>query len=100
MKGVEEATGVQAENKVEGGEACTGHALHVISPSNYEELLRKDPFAVSLCQTKARSTSAPLGGRDGGQLMLSYMVWGNETREKEVLMVETSSAISARAYIA
>ncbi|CAL1410943.1 unnamed protein product [Linum trigynum] len=82
-RGVEEAIGVQAEDEAEVEEACTGHELHVISPPNFEELLGKDPFAVSLCQTKATSTSVPLGGRDGGQSMLSYLVWGNETREEK-----------------
>ncbi|CAL1376105.1 unnamed protein product [Linum trigynum] len=81
--GVEEAIGVQAENGVKVEEACTGHELQVISPPNFEELLSKDPFAVSLCQTKATSTSVPLGGRDGGQSMLSYLVWDNETREEK-----------------
>ncbi|CAL1413020.1 unnamed protein product [Linum trigynum] len=80
---VEEAIGVQAEDGVKVEEACTGHELQGISPPNFEELLSKDPFAVSLCQTKATSTSVPLGGRDGGQLMLSYLVWGNETREEK-----------------
>ncbi|CAL1371039.1 unnamed protein product [Linum trigynum] len=80
---VEEAIGVQAEDGVKVEEACTGHELHVISPPNFEELLGKDPFAVSLCQTKATSTSVPLGGRDGGQSMLSYLVWGNETRDEK-----------------
>ncbi|CAL1356767.1 unnamed protein product [Linum trigynum] len=80
---VEEAIGVQAEDEVEVEEVCTDHELHVISPPNFEELLSKDPFAVSLCQTKATSTSVPLGGRDGGQSMLSFMVWGNETREEK-----------------
>ncbi|CAL1414715.1 unnamed protein product [Linum trigynum] len=82
-RGVEKAIGVQAEDGVEVEEACTGHELHLISPPNFEELLSKDPFAVSLCQTKATSTSVPLGGRDGGQSMLSYLVWGNETREEK-----------------
>ncbi|CAL1393676.1 unnamed protein product [Linum trigynum] len=82
-RGVEEAIGVQAEDGVKVEEACTGHELHVISPPNFEELLSKDPFAVSLCQTKATSTSVPLGGRGGGQSMLSYLVWGNETREEK-----------------
>ncbi|CAL1412046.1 unnamed protein product [Linum trigynum] len=81
-RGVEKAIGVQAENGVKVEEACTGRELQVISPPNFEELLSKDPFAVSLCQTKATSTSVPLGGRDGGQSMLSYLVWGNETREE------------------
>ncbi|CAL1379011.1 unnamed protein product [Linum trigynum] len=80
---VEEAIGVQAEDEVEVEEACTGHELHLISPSNFEELLSKDPFAVSLCHTMVTSTSVPLGGRDGGQSMLSYLVWGNETREEK-----------------
>ncbi|CAL1381180.1 unnamed protein product [Linum trigynum] len=80
---VEEAIGVQAEDEVKVEEACTGHELHVISPPNFKELLSKDPFAVSLCQTKATSTLVPLGGRDGGQSVLSYLVWGNETREEE-----------------
>ncbi|CAL1382925.1 unnamed protein product [Linum trigynum] len=80
---VEEAIGVQAVDGVEVEEACTGHELHVISPPNFEELLSKDPFAVSLCQTKATSTSVPLGGHDGGQSMFSYLVWGNETREEK-----------------
>ncbi|CAL1401401.1 unnamed protein product [Linum trigynum] len=80
---VEEAIGVQAEDEVEVAEACTGHELHVISPPNLEELLGNDPFAVCLCQTKATSTSVPLGGSDGGQSMLSYLVWGNETREEK-----------------
>ncbi|CAL1395514.1 unnamed protein product [Linum trigynum] len=79
---VEEAIGVQAEDEVEGEEACTGHELHVISPPNFEELISKDPFSVSLSQTKATSTSVSLGGRDSGQSMLSYLVWGNETRER------------------
>ncbi|CAL1388818.1 unnamed protein product [Linum trigynum] len=82
-RGVEKAIDVQAEDEVEVEEACTGHELQVISPPNFEELLGKDPFAVSLCQTKATSTSVPLGGRDGGQSMLSYLVWGNETREEK-----------------
>ncbi|CAL1391362.1 unnamed protein product [Linum trigynum] len=82
-RGVEEAIGVQAEDGVKVEEACIGHELHVISPPNFEELLGKDPFAVSLCQTKATSTSVPLGGRDGGQSILSYLVWGNETREEK-----------------
>ncbi|CAL1356452.1 unnamed protein product [Linum trigynum] len=79
-RGVEEASGVQAEDEGEVEEACTGPMLHVISPPNFEELLGKDPFAVSLCQTKTTSTTIPLGGCDGGQSMVSYMVWGNETR--------------------
>ncbi|CAL1400921.1 unnamed protein product [Linum trigynum] len=81
--GGEEASGVQAEDEVEVEKSCTGHELHVISPPNFEELLGKDPFAVSLCQTKATSTSVPLGGCDGGQSMLSYLVWCNETSEEE-----------------
>ncbi|CAL1382079.1 unnamed protein product [Linum trigynum] len=80
---VEEAIGVQAKDEVEVEEACTGHELHVISPPNFKELLGKDPFAVSLCQTKATSTSVPLGGRDGGRSMLSYLVWGNQMSEEE-----------------
>ncbi|CAL1389189.1 unnamed protein product [Linum trigynum] len=79
---VEEASGVQAEDEVEVEEACTGPIIQVISPLNLEELLSKDPFAVSLCQTKATSTSAPLGGRYGGQSIQLYLVWGNETREE------------------
>ncbi|CAL1406052.1 unnamed protein product [Linum trigynum] len=82
-RGVEEAIGIQAEDGVKVEEACTDQELHEISPPNFEELLSKDPFALSLCQTKATSTSVPLGGRDGGQSMLSYMVWGNETREEK-----------------
>ncbi|CAL1354981.1 unnamed protein product [Linum trigynum] len=69
--------------RIEVEEACTGHELHLISPPNFEELLSKDPLAVSLCHTKVMSTSVPLGGRDGGQSMLSYLVWGNETREEK-----------------
>ncbi|CAL1361141.1 unnamed protein product [Linum trigynum] len=80
---VEEAIGVQDEDEVEVEEACTGHELQVISPPNFEELLSKDPFAVFLCRTKATSKSVPLGGRDGGQSMLSYLVWGNVTREEK-----------------
>ncbi|CAL1403294.1 unnamed protein product [Linum trigynum] len=72
---VEEAIGIEAEDGVKVEEACIGHELQVISPPNFEELLSKDPFAVSLCQTKATSTSVPLGGRDGGQSMMSYLVW-------------------------
>ncbi|CAL1356904.1 unnamed protein product [Linum trigynum] len=83
VREVEEAIGVQAEDGVKVEEACTGHELHVISPPNFEELLSKDPFVVSLCQTEATSTSVPLGGRDGGQSILSYLVWGNETREEK-----------------
>ncbi|CAL1354025.1 unnamed protein product [Linum trigynum] len=79
-RGVEEAIGVQAEDEVEVEEVCTGPMLHVISPPNFEELLGKDPFAMSLCQTKTTSTSIPLGGCDSGQSMISYLVWGNETR--------------------
>ncbi|CAL1412493.1 unnamed protein product [Linum trigynum] len=82
-RGVEEASGVQAEDEVEVEEACTVHELHVLSPPNFEELLSKDPFAVSLCQTKATSKSVPLGGRNGGQSMLSYQNWGNGTREEK-----------------
>ncbi|CAL1410499.1 unnamed protein product [Linum trigynum] len=78
---VEEAIGVQAEDEVEVEEACTGHELHLISPPNVEELLSNDPFAVSLCHTKVTSTSVPLGGHDGGQSMLSYLVWAMR-REK------------------
>ncbi|CAL1381116.1 unnamed protein product [Linum trigynum] len=80
---VAEAIGVQAGDEVEVEEACTGHELHVISPPNFEELLSKDPFALSLCQTTATSTSVPLGGRNGGQSLSSYLVWGNETREEK-----------------
>ncbi|CAL1412088.1 unnamed protein product [Linum trigynum] len=79
-RGVKEESGVQVEDEVEVEEACTGHELHVISPPNFEELLGKDPLAVSLCQTKTTSTSIPLGGCDGGQSNISYLVWGNETR--------------------
>ncbi|CAL1395385.1 unnamed protein product [Linum trigynum] len=82
-RGVEEAIGVQAEDEVEMEEACTGHELHVLSPPNFEEFLSKDPFAVSLCQTKATSTLVPLGGRDGVHSMLSYLVCSNETREEK-----------------
>ncbi|CAL1361382.1 unnamed protein product [Linum trigynum] len=81
--GVEEAIGVQAREEVEVEEACTRPMLQVISPPNFKELLGKDPFAVSLCQTKATSTSVPLGGCDGGQSMLVYLVWSNETREEK-----------------
>ncbi|CAL1401980.1 unnamed protein product [Linum trigynum] len=76
-----EANGIQAEDEVEVEEACTSPMLHVISPPNFEELLGKDPFAMSLCQTKTTSTSIPLGGCDTDQSMISYLVWGNETRE-------------------
>ncbi|CAL1400728.1 unnamed protein product [Linum trigynum] len=76
---VEEAIGVQAEDEVEVEEACTGHELHVTSPPNFEELLSKDPFAVSLCQTTATSTSVPLGGRDGGRCH----IWFGEMRRKK-----------------
>ncbi|CAL1405955.1 unnamed protein product [Linum trigynum] len=79
-RGVKEASGVQDEDQVEVEEACTGHELHVISPPKFKELLGKDPFAVSLCQTKTTSTSIPLGGCEGGQSNISYLVWGNETR--------------------
>ncbi|CAL1387378.1 unnamed protein product [Linum trigynum] len=72
---VEEAIDVQAEDEVEVEEACTGYELLVISPPNFEELLGKDPFAVSLCQTKATSTSVPLGGRDGLIFILSIVEW-------------------------
>ncbi|CAL1411325.1 unnamed protein product [Linum trigynum] len=65
--GVEEAIGVQDEDEVEVEEACTDPMLHVISPPNFEELL-------------TASTSIPLGGCDSGQSMISYLVWGNETR--------------------
>ncbi|CAL1412112.1 unnamed protein product [Linum trigynum] len=82
-RGVEEAIGVQAKDEVEVEEACIGHELHVISRPNFEDMLGKDPFAVSLCQTKATSTSVPLGGHNGGRSMLSYLVWGNETSEEE-----------------
>ncbi|CAL1394782.1 unnamed protein product [Linum trigynum] len=81
-RGVEEASGVQTEDELEVEEACTDHDLHVISPPNLKELLSKDPFAMSLCQTKATSTSVPLGGRDSGHSILLYLVWGNETREE------------------
>ncbi|CAL1351991.1 unnamed protein product [Linum trigynum] len=79
-RGVVEAIGVQAEDEVEVEEACTEPMLHLISPPDFEELLSKDPFAVSLCQTKTTSSSIPLGGYDGGQSNISYLVWGNETR--------------------
>ncbi|CAL1378306.1 unnamed protein product [Linum trigynum] len=76
-RGVEEAIGFQAEDKVEVEEACTGHVLQVISPPNFEELFGKNPFAVTLYQTKTTSIVVPLGGSDGGQTMLSYHGWGN-----------------------
>ncbi|CAL1400492.1 unnamed protein product [Linum trigynum] len=79
---VEEASGVQAKDEVEVEEACIVSIIQVISPPNFEEVLSKDPFAVSLCQTKATSTSVPLSGRDGGQSIQLYLVWGNETREE------------------
>ncbi|CAL1355040.1 unnamed protein product [Linum trigynum] len=60
-RGVKEASCVQAKDEVEVEEACTGHELHVISPPNFEELLGKYPFAMSLCQTKTTSTLIPLG---------------------------------------
>ncbi|CAL1402840.1 unnamed protein product [Linum trigynum] len=81
-RGVEEESGAQAEDEVEVEEACTGPIIQVISPPNFEELLSKDPFAMSLCQTKATSKLVPLGGRDGGQSIRLYLVWGNETREE------------------
>ncbi|CAL1360999.1 unnamed protein product [Linum trigynum] len=62
--------------------SCTGHELHVVSTPNFKELLGKDSFAVSLCQTKDTSSLVPLGGCDGGQSMLSYLVWGYEIREE------------------
>ncbi|CAL1381900.1 unnamed protein product [Linum trigynum] len=80
VRGVEEAIGVQAEDEVEVEEACTGPMLHLISPPNIEELLGKDPFAVSLCQTKTTSTSIPLGGCEGGQSNIIYLILGSETR--------------------
>ncbi|CAL1379139.1 unnamed protein product [Linum trigynum] len=64
------------------GEACTGPIIQVISPPNFEKLLSKDRFAVSLCPTKATLTLVPLGGRDGGHSIRLYLVWGNETREE------------------
>ncbi|CAL1382702.1 unnamed protein product [Linum trigynum] len=53
IRGFEDAIGVQTEDEVEVEEACTSHELQVISPPNFEKLLGKDPFAVSLCQSKA-----------------------------------------------
>ncbi|CAL1354641.1 unnamed protein product [Linum trigynum] len=79
----EDANVVHAEDEVEVEEACTGHELHLVSPLNFDELPGKDPFAVSLCHTKATSTLVPFDGCDSGQSMLSYMVWGNKTRDKE-----------------
>ncbi|CAL1381042.1 unnamed protein product [Linum trigynum] len=61
----------------------TDHELHVISPPNFEELLGKDPYAVSFCHTKAASSLVPLGRCDGGQSMLSYLVWVNATIKEE-----------------
>ncbi|CAL1400526.1 unnamed protein product [Linum trigynum] len=89
---VEDASIVHAEDEVEVEEACTSHELHVISPPN---------FTVSLCHTKATSTSVPLGGCDGGQSVVSYLIWGNDMREekKKVSRMETSSTSSARAFI-
>ncbi|CAL1405431.1 unnamed protein product [Linum trigynum] len=81
-RGVEEASGVQDEDEIGVEEACTGPIIQVKSPPKFEELLSKDPFAVSLCQTKTTSTLVPLGGRDGGQSIRLYLVWGNKTREE------------------
>ncbi|CAL1353670.1 unnamed protein product [Linum trigynum] len=100
-RGVERAIGIHAGDEVEVEEACTGPMLQVISPPNIEELLGKDPFAVSLCLTKATLTSVPLVGSDGGQSIRLYLVWGNETRrnEEEVSRVESLATSSARAFI-
>ncbi|CAL1361448.1 unnamed protein product [Linum trigynum] len=51
--GIEEAIGVQDKDKVMMDEACTSHEFYVTSSPDFEELLSKEPFAVSLFQTKA-----------------------------------------------
>ncbi|CAL1406951.1 unnamed protein product [Linum trigynum] len=84
-KDIMEHTEVVMESFCEVEETCTGHELHVISPPNFEELLGKDAFAVSLCQTKAHQHPS---------FLVDVMVvnrcfptwfgpWGNETREEK-----------------
>ncbi|CAL1401767.1 unnamed protein product [Linum trigynum] len=78
---VEVASGVQDEDEVGVDEASTSYKCYVSFPPDLDALLEKDPFE-TLCQSKAKPSEIPLGGCDGSQSSLHYMVWGKENEEE------------------
>ncbi|CAL1378572.1 unnamed protein product [Linum trigynum] len=62
-------------------EASTSFKCYQSFPPDLDALLKKDPFVV-LCLVKAKPSSISLGGCDGGQSMMSYMVWGKEKKKR------------------
>ncbi|CAL1359733.1 unnamed protein product [Linum trigynum] len=52
-KELDETIGLCAKEEVLVEEACISHVINNKSPPNIEELLSKDPFAITLCPTKA-----------------------------------------------
>ncbi|CAL1354852.1 unnamed protein product [Linum trigynum] len=80
-KEVEGASEVQDEDEVVVDEASTSYKCKHSFPPDLDVLLEKDPFA-ALCQAKAKPSTIPLGGCDGGKSMMHYMVWGKEKKEE------------------
>ncbi|CAL1360203.1 unnamed protein product [Linum trigynum] len=81
-KDLDEAIGFQTKEEVLAEEACIGHEIIEESPPYFKVLLSKAPFA-DLCQDKAKPSTIPLGGCDGSQSMMEYMVWGKEEEEEK-----------------
>ncbi|CAL1407581.1 unnamed protein product [Linum trigynum] len=77
----EGASGIQDTYEVEVDEASTSYKSYQCLPPKLDALLEKDPF-VTLCQTKAKPSTIPLGGCDGSQSMMHYMLCGKEKKEE------------------
>ncbi|CAL1395256.1 unnamed protein product [Linum trigynum] len=78
----ESANGVQDEDDAKVDETSTSYKYYEVFPPDLDVVLEKDPF-VTLCQAKAKPSVIPLGGCNGSQSLLHYMVWGKERRMKE-----------------
>ncbi|CAL1379495.1 unnamed protein product [Linum trigynum] len=95
----EGASGVQDEDEVGVDEASTSYKCYQYFLPDLDALLEKEPFA-ALCQAKAKPPAIHLGGCDGSQSMMDYMVWGQRERrgkEEEVSWVEPHDNSSSRA---
>ncbi|CAL1382437.1 unnamed protein product [Linum trigynum] len=84
---VEGVSEVQDEDEVVLDEASTSYKSYQSFPPDLDALLETDPFA-ALYQAKDKPLAILLGGCDGSQSMMDYMVWDKEKEEEEVSWVE------------
>ncbi|CAL1379657.1 unnamed protein product [Linum trigynum] len=60
-KELDEVIGFRAKKEDSVEEDCIGHVIIEKSILNFEELLSKDPFAITLCPNEAKPSAIPLG---------------------------------------